>query len=245
MCTVVIRVPDDPAEPTRLVAVRDEDPGRPWHPLGAWWPDTHPGVIGVHDVRAGGAWLAADPATSRLAVLLNRADDGTLPDAAAVSRGTLPLASVAGAGPDAAPRTRGFNLLEVGADGARVRSWDGAVLRTATLEPGTHMIAHDDLDDPRTARITAWLPAFAAAGTDAGEAADGRWWDEWIAVIDRSAALPATDDRAIIRDHRHIGIPTLSLLACVASVGPQGIDVRDAALPAPGVWGPPAFSAPR
>ena len=237
MCTVVIRVPDDPAEPTRLIAVRDEDPGRPWNPLGTWWPDTHPGVIGVHDVRAGGAWLAADPAASRLAVLLNRADDGVLPDDAAITRGALPLASVAGHSPDAAPRTRGFNLLEVGPEGSRVLAWDGAVLRTTTLEPGTHMIAHDDLDDPQTARITAWLPAFAEAATSDGEG----WWDGWLAVIEQSAALAATDDRAIIRDHRHIGIPTLSLLVCVASVGPQGVDVRDATLPAPGVWGPLSF----
>lgn len=237
MCTVIIRVPESAAEPTRLIAVRDEDPERPWNPVGAWWPETYPGVVGVHDVRAGGAWLAAAPDASRLAVLLNRADDGSLPNDAVVSRGTLPLASVAGQTPDAAPRTRGFNLLEIGPDGSRVVSWDGATRRVTELGPGTHMIAHDDLDDPRTARITAWLPEFASAATDPGE----RWWDEWIAVIERSAALAATDDRAIIRDHRHVGIPTLSLLVCVASVGADGVELRDAALPAPGTWGPLAL----
>jgi hypothetical protein len=239
MCTVIVRVPSTPGEPTRLVAVRDEDPNRPWHPVGPWWPDTFPGVVGVHDVRAGGAWLAADPRRGRLAVLLNRHDDGALPDDAVVSRGTLPLASVAGESPDAAPRTRGFNLLEIGADGSRVVSWDGSERRVTRLEPGTHMIAHDDLDDPRTARITRWLPEVASAATVNGTEAPGHWWDEWIAVIDRSAALDATDDRAIIRDHRHLGIPTLSLLVCVASVGADGVEVRDAALLAPGVWGPP------
>lgn len=234
MCTVIIRVPARSDAPTRLVAIRDEDPARPWNPVGAWWPDAFPGVVGVHDVRAGGAWLAADPAARRLAVLLNRHDDGSLPDDAVVSRGTLPLASVAGTAPDAAPRTRGFNLLEVDGATARVVSWDGAERRVTELEPGTHMIAHDDLDDPRTARITRWLPEFTDAGTDAS----ARWWDDWIGVIGRSAALAATDDRAIIRDHRHLGIPTLSLLVCVASVGPDGVELRDAALPAPGTWGP-------
>jgi hypothetical protein len=233
MCTVIIRVPESPGEPTRLIAVRDEDPDRPWNPVGPWWPDTYPGVVGVHDVRAGGAWLAADPHSSRLAVLLNRADDGALPDDAVVSRGTLPLASVAGVASDAAPRTRGFNLLEIGPDASRVVSWDGAERRVTELAPGTHMIAHDDLDDPRTARITAWLPEFSSAAMGPGE----KWWDEWIAVIERSAALAATDDRAIIRDHRHVGIPTLSLLVCVASVGVGGVELRDAALPAPGTWG--------
>ena len=233
MCTVIIRVPESAAEPTRLIAVRDEDPDRPWNPVGPWWPETYPGVLGVHDVRAGGAWLAADPDSSRLAVLLNRADDGALPDDAAVSRGTLPLASAAGEIPDAAPRTRGFNLLEIAPGGSRVVSWDGTRRRVTELAPGTHMIAHDDLDDPRTARITAWLPEFTSAGTDSAE----RWWDEWIAVIERSAALAATDDRAIIRDHRHVGIPTLSLLVCAASVSEDGVELRDAALPAPGTWG--------
>ncbi len=222
-----------------MIAVRDEDPERPWDPLGTWWPETHPGLVGVRDARAGGAWLAADPAASRLAVLLNREDDGTLPDDAALSRGTLPLASAAGESLDAAPRTRGFNLLEIDASGSRVVSWDGVARRATGLAPGTHMIAHDDVDDPQTARITAWLPEFAVAGT--GAATEGGWWHEWLAVIDRSAALAATDDRAIIRDHRHIGIPTLSLLVCVASVGPDGVDVRCAPLPAPGTWGPLAF----
>ncbi|PNA34677.1 NRDE family protein, partial [Pseudomonas sp. MPR-AND1A] len=61
MCTVIVRVPDDPRHPTRVLAVRDEDPEREWNPLGDWWPEAHPGVIGVRDVRAGGAWLAAAP----------------------------------------------------------------------------------------------------------------------------------------------------------------------------------------
>lgn len=233
MCTVIVRVPDRPDAPTRLIAVRDEDPERAWDPLGAWWPDRYPGVVGVRDARAGGAWLAADTAASRLAVLLNREDDGTVPDDVTVSRGVLPLESVVGRPPGEAPRTRGFNLLEVGSAATRVISWDGRASRVSDLAPGTHMIAHDDVDDPRTARITRWLPSFAATEPATGEA----WWDPWLAIVERSAELAATDDRAIIRDHRHLGIPTLSLLACVASVSPDGIDVRYAELPAPGRWG--------
>ncbi|MBZ4487559.1 NRDE family protein [Microbacterium sp. cx-55] len=237
MCTVIVRVPENPDAPTRLIAIRDEDPGRPWNPVGPWWPDAFPGVLGVHDVRAGGAWLAADPGAGRLAVLLNRHDDGSLPDADAVSRGILPLASVAGSPPGEAPRTRGFNLLEIDGAASRVVSWDGVRRGVTELAPGTHMIAHDDLDDPRTARITRWLPEFTAADTDAA----GAWWAPWLGVIERSTALAATDDRAIIRDHRHLGIPTLSLLICVASVRSHGVELRDATLPAPGTWGPLTF----
>jgi len=67
---VVIRVPEPGSGPMRVLAVRDEDPQRAWRPFGAWWPD-RPGIRGVMDELAGGAWLAADHST--LAVLLNRA----------------------------------------------------------------------------------------------------------------------------------------------------------------------------
>ena len=124
MCTVIIDVPTDPGTPVRLLAIRDEDPPRPWNPLGHWWPQ-HPSILGVQDVRAGGAWLAADADTHRLAVLLNRAGGDDLPDSAVVSRGTLPLDSVLGTSPSEHPAMRGFNLLEVDATSARVISWDG------------------------------------------------------------------------------------------------------------------------
>ncbi|MET0813465.1 MAG: hypothetical protein ABWY03_10440, partial [Microbacterium sp.] len=64
-----------------------------------------------------------------------------------------------------------------------------------------------------------------------------RWWLPWVGVLDRSASLESTDDRAIIRDNRPYGYPTLSLLACVAAVGPDGVDVRYGELREPGHWG--------
>lgn len=150
MCTVVIDVED--AASARLLAVRDEDPEREWDGLGPWWPDDHPGVIGIRDRRAGGAWLAVNPRERRLAVLLNRADVQELAGVAR-SRGSLALESVGGRSPVAPLPMHGFNLLEVGPEGARVLSWDGIELRTTPVAPGTHMIAHDDLDDVVTPRI--------------------------------------------------------------------------------------------
>lgn len=233
MCTVVIRVPESPSAPTRVLAIRDEDPERPWNPLGRWWPEPHDGVVGVRDARAGGAWLAADPASGRLAVLLNRADVSTRPESEIVSRGGIVLASVAGRSPEGDPATHGFNLVEVDGPHARVITWDGEALRSTPLAPGTHMIAHDDVDDPGTPRIARWLEEFRAAEpTD-----DERWWMPWVAVLERTAQVPPTDDGAIIRDNRPYGYPTLSLLACVASVTSDGVDVHYGELTDPGQWG--------
>jgi hypothetical protein len=231
VCTVVIDVED--AGVARLLAVRDEDPQREWDALGPWWPQQYPGVIGIRDRRAGGAWLAANPAERRLAVLLNRADVGDLPEARAVSRGSLALESVMGRSPVAPLPMHGFNLLEVGPQGARVLSWDGVELRETPIDPGTHMIAHDDLDDETTPRIAAWLPEFRALGPTA-DSPD--WTAQWTALLASTAALPAEDDRAIIRDNRPHGYPTQSLLYATASVTAAGVEVRDHALPSPAHW---------
>jgi hypothetical protein len=127
----------------------------------------------------------------------------------------------------------GFNLLEVRPEGSRVLSWDGRELRETALTPGTHMIAHDDLDDEDTPRIAAWLPEFRALGPAAG---DPDWRASWTGMLAASARLDPEDDRAIIRDNRPHGYPTQSLLYCTAEVTPSGVDVDYHALPAPAHW---------
>ena len=233
MCTVILRVPPHRGDPIRVLAIRDEDPRRPWNPLGRWWPEPHDGVVGVRDARAGGAWLAADSDARRFAVLLNRADVTHRPETELVSRGGLVLDAVSGRSPGAQPPTHGFNLVEVTPDSARVHLWDGDVLRSVTLDPGTHMIAHDDVDDASTPRISRWLETFSTTALGDGS----RWWDPWIAVLERSAHLDPEDDGAIIRDNRVHGYETLSLLACVASVSAEGVDVHYGELAEPGRWG--------
>jgi len=235
MCTVILRVPDDPALPTRIVAVRDEDPSRPWDPPGHWWPDTQPDVVGVHDVRAGGAWLAAKPEEGRLAVILNRAP---VPGATS-SRGHIVLDAVEGRDPRD-PDTNGFNLVVVDRRGTRVFAWQGEALRETTLRPGVHMIAHDDVDDDATPRIARWLPEFAAVPAED----DAAWERGSIALLERTASLSPTDDAAIVRDNRPHGIPTLSLLVCTASVGEHGVELAYGELEQPGHWNHPHFSHP-
>lgn len=226
----------------RLLAVRDEDPLREWDELGPWWPEQYGGVIGIRDRRAGGAWLAVNPEERRLAVLLNRADVRDLDETLARSRGSLPLESVVGRSPEGPLPMHGFNLLEVGPEGARVLSWDGDVLRETPIDPGTHMIAHDDLDDAGTPRIAAWLPEFRALGPTVASA---DWVADWTALLATSAELPPEDDRAIIRDNRPHGYPTQSLLYAVAAVTPAGVEVRDVTLPSPAHWGPAADPSSR
>jgi hypothetical protein len=166
-------------------------------------------------------------------VLLNRADVPTRPESELVSRGSLVLDAVAGRSPADEPPTHGFNLVEVEGAHARVIMWDGVALRTVELEPGTHMIAHDDVDDSGTPRIERWLGEFRSTAP----ADEGRWWMPWVEVLERSAALPPTDDGAIIRDNRPHGYPTLSLLACVASVSAHDVDLQYGELREPGQWG--------
>ncbi len=240
MCTVIIHVGESASEPIRLIAIRDEDPARPWNPLGRWWPDTHSRVVGVRDVRAGGAWLAADPDEHRLAVLLNREDRSDRSEDEVVSRGSIVLASVAGTSPGRRPRTHGFNLVEVVPGSARVTMWDGLEARTQALAPGTHMIAHDDVDDPATPRIVRWLDEFRR--TPIGAADSDAWWEPWLAILARSAELPPTDDRAIIRDNRALGYPTLSTLICIASLSASRLDVHYGEFADPGRWSTLALS---
>ena len=227
VCTVVI----DVAEPggSKLLAIRDEDPERAWDWLGPWWPEQYPGVVGIRDRRAGGAWLAVNTEARRLAVLLNRADIADLPEEQMHTRGSLALESVAGRSPEAPLAMHGFNLLEVGPDAARVLSWDGKDLTETPVPRGVHMIAHDGLDDPATARIARWLPEFRAHPAQKHD-----WADEWIELLAASTALDPTDDAAIIRDNRPHGYPTQSLLYCVASVARDGIEIREIPMTSPG-----------
>ena len=54
----------------------------------------------------------------------------------------------------------------------------------------------------------------------------------------RSAELAGDDDAAIIRRQSFEGIPSYSLVICVATVGEGALDVRDTPLTTPGRWTP-------
>lgn len=241
MCTVIVEVPGAAGGPVRMLAVRDEDPRRAWQPLGEWWPD-RPGVIGVRDVRAGGAWLAASEPAGRLAVLLNRHSPALPADVAPVSRGSVALDALAGRALEPPAAMPGFNLVTVDGHEVRVTTWHGGTLRAQRVPPGVHMIAHHDLDDVRSARITAWHDAFARAAAEASDAA--AWPAAWLDVLARSARLDPTDEQAIIRDNTPLGYPTQSLLLCTAEIEPGAALVRYGELAHPGHWDAVTLVAP-
>lgn len=251
VCTVVIHVPESPGGPIRLLALRDEHPDRAWDPLGNWWPND-PEILGVHDRRAGGAWLAVSEATHHLAVMMNRGEPVDNGGAPLESRGAIALDAAAGRWGAETPRTAAFNLLEARPDGARISVWNGQTLETTGIGPGVHMVAHSGVDDPQSPRIAEWLPAFreaiegvaASEHSPAGRSADA-WVDTWTETLERTTILPPTDDRAIVRDNRPLGIPTLTLYAVMAEIAPDRLHVWHASLATPGEWGGARFERVR
>lgn len=234
MCTVIVRVPAEASQPTRVLAIRDEDPTRPWDPLGPWWPTTHPGVSGVRDARAGGAWLATLPDAGRLAVLLNVG--GPAPSPGLASRGEVVLDAVSGRIPDASRRTQPYNLVSVTGSHVSLTLSDGDELETQLLPPGVHMLVNSVTpNDPSFTRVPRWLDEFRATAPD-DDATD--WFGPWLGVLARSVELPPTDDAAIIRDNRPWGIPTLSLLFCTATVTATNVDASYVEFARPGHWEP-------
>lgn len=238
MCTVVIHVPESQDAPTHLLAVRDEDPQRPWRPLGEHWP-THPGVVGVQDIRAGGAWLAAQPTAGRLAVLLNVGPPGPMgpaPGAGLVSRGQVVLEAAAGTPQDPDQRTQPYLLVTIEAGRVELTLSDGSGLTRRRLDPGTHMLVNSEHpDDESFTRVRRWLPQFRQATTHAR--GDRRaFFDGWLEVIARSADLAPGQDAAIIRDNRPWGVPTQSLMMCLATVGTDTVSLDEVEFTTPGDW---------
>lgn len=240
MCTVIIEVPEQPENATRLLAIRDEHPDRPWDPPGRWWPETRPEVSGVRDRLAGGAWLAFDESGS-LSVILNRGESvaAQLADDAPPlnSRGAIVLDSITKKELSERPNTESFNLVEVRGPHTTVTSWNGTELQRTELSPGLHMVAHGSVNSAENERINTWLPQFRRlVGID-----DTLWRDAWVELLTESAKLQPGDDRAMLRDNTPHGIPTQSLLVCLAEIGSTQVEVSSATLKDPSIWAGEAF----
>lgn len=203
MCTLIVRT----GRELTLMGVRDEFADRPWEGPGEHWPD-YPGVIGGRDLKAGGTWLAVNPAARRAAALLNGhgkpADETTK-----VSRGDLALrAAYTGEGPGAGlSRYDPFHLVLADLGQVRMWSWNGERLTTSPLPAGTSMVVNSGLD-PESERVAAYLPRFRAAED----------WSEFTAE-------PPSDDRGalIIRHEMPDGRVFASLSVMRVSIAPEGV----------------------
>ncbi|MGN9840354.1 NRDE family protein [Nonomuraea sp. H19] len=179
MCTLIVRT----GQPLTLMGVRDEFADRPWEGPGEHWPE-YPGVIGGRDLKAGGTWLAVNPAARRAAALLN--GHGTAaPETTKVSRGDLALRAAYTGEPPGAGLTRydPFHLVIADLTGIRMFSWDGDRLTTSVLPEGTSMVVNSGLD-PDSERVAAYLPRF-----------ESQVWQELI------KAEPSADPGALIIRH--------------------------------------------
>ncbi|TMR90852.1 NRDE family protein [Nonomuraea basaltis] len=203
MCTLIVRA----GQPLTLLGVRDEFADRPWEGPGEHWPD-YPGVIGGRDLKAGGTWLAVNPAARRAAALLN-GHGRPAPETTKVSRGDLALrAAYTGEMPDAdLTHYDPFHLVL--ADLARVRlfSWDGERPVVSDLPGGTSMIVNSGLD-PANERVIAYLPRFETAEV----------WRELI------TAVPSADPGALIVRHElPDGRVFASLSVMEVALAPDGV----------------------
>ncbi|NUO55657.1 MAG: hypothetical protein HOV78_03290 [Hamadaea sp.] len=203
MCTVIVSFDPDSTVPLLLVGVRDEYLQRPWRFPGAYWPD-RPGVLGGQDLRAGGTWLAVDPAQPSVSCVLN----GFGPMAGADgrrSRGDLPLG---------APLTDPvhydpFHLVRATALGVHLWSWDGRDLDGQELSAGLHVVTNMGLDGTRERdapelavtdirqRLEFFRPRLAATRPEPGDGPVDAAWAEWLPLL-TGAGLARADARALL-----------------------------------------------
>ncbi|GGS56190.1 hypothetical protein GCM10010156_13450 [Planobispora rosea] len=218
MCTVALSIEPDAAIPLIMVGVRDEFTGRPWVPPAEHWP----GLVGGRDLRAGGTWLAVDPASGRAGALLNghgvpageerRRSRGDLPLLAA-SQGRLPDLDLSRYDP--------FHLILGDPGGARMWSWDGVEPRTVEFPPGTHMVVNSGWEEgEENERVAFFRPLFAKAARP--RTTEGPW-GEW-AFLATGAGLPPEDPRAmVIRRELPDGRVFASLSVTLLALTPAGI----------------------
>ncbi|MEO3791926.1 NRDE family protein [Nonomuraea sp. B10E15] len=180
MCTLIVRT----GRPLTLMGVRDEFTDRPWEGPGEHWPE-YPGVIGGRDLKAGGTWLAVNPAARRAAALLNGRGRAAR-ETTKISRGDLALrAAYGGDFPDAdLTRYDPFHLVLADLSRVRLVSWDGERRTEGELPEGTSMVVNAGLD-PEDERVLAYLPRFAETSA----------WREL------AAAEPSSDPGALIVRH--------------------------------------------
>lgn len=192
MCTLIILRRPKHRWPIIIAANRDEMAQRPWLPPGRHWPDREE-VVGGFDRQAGGAWLGIND-HGVVAGVLNR--EGSLgPESGRRSRGELVLEALDHADAAAAARAlaeidprsyRSFNLVVADNSLAFWLRHRGATeaVEVLPIPPGLSMITALDRNDPKSARIRAYLPRFERAAPPDPEATSGSAaWGDWERLL--------------------------------------------------------------
>jgi uncharacterized protein with NRDE domain len=168
MCTVLLRLDPDGRWPVLVGAIRDEFVERAWDPPARHWDGPFSALLGGRDQRAGGTWLAVDPAARAVGALLNAGrreepDDGV----PRPTRGTLALRILTAEGlPDDVSRYDRFHLLRVALDVAELWSWDGDELTHQRLEPGDHIVVNAGLDTHEDPLVPHFAPLLAGVPSE-------------------------------------------------------------------------------
>lgn len=214
MCTVVILRRPHSHWPVLIGANRDEMVSRPWKTPGRHWPD-RPEVVAGLDQLAGGSWLGLND-FGVVAALLNRV--GTLgPQAGKRSRGELVLEALDHADAVEAARAladldgrayRPFNMLVAdNRDAWWIRADGGARIGVHAVPEGVHMLTAQELDDPTSPRIAAYLPRFRAAAIPDPDSGD---WNGWTSLLADGGHGPDGEEAAAMCFTRENGFGTVS-----------------------------------
>ena len=262
MCTAILGLGPDGT--VLLAGIRDEFLQRAWVPPAHYWPD-YPALIGGRDQRAGGTWLAVDPATPRLACILN-GRGRPAPALTRQSRGELPLRAAARVpiAPTSASTPRPVDLtddpagltvfdpflLVVATRGrADLLNWDGDRFTRRTLDPGLHLLFNSglagalppDAGEHETMRIRHFQARLASVPFPRprpGDTVDAAW-APWLPLLNGDG-LSTDDPRALIvrrefDDGRVWGTTSISLVALT----PEGLRYDFTAHPGdPAAWYP-------
>ena len=229
MCTVLLRLEAGGRWPVLLGAIRDEFVERPWDPPARHWDGPLSELWGGRDQRAGGTWLAVDPAAHAVAALLNagRREDPE-DDVPRPTRGTLALRALTDLGlPDDVSRYDRFHLLRATLEGAELWSWDGDQLTHGPLTSGDHIIVNAGLDTDEDPLVPHFAPLLSALPSELPA------WRDLLA----GDGLAPDDDRALVVRKEIEGHLYGSTSGTLVALAPDEVRYEFTATPAdPSSW---------
>lgn len=191
MCTYIFRYDPEAEWPFLLAGNRDELRSRPWQAPARHWPDRAE-VIAGQDTLAGGTWLGLSDTGVAAAILNKKKALGPAPNKR--SRGEIVLDALDHADAVDAARAlaeingeayRPFNLIVADNRDAYWIAHEGdANVYVKAIEPGVHIISHNDLDTGIRAETHI---TRAEAGVPTGLMTNPESWKTWVSLLSERA----------------------------------------------------------